>query len=112
MLRRLALAALVFSAVPAMAAPGCLKMVNLYSWHELGRHAVILENVGHRKFKVDYSGYCGNLKYAMSIGVKSQSPSDLSCLQRGDILLTHTANQNYRCVVEDISPYTPKAQTP
>ncbi len=111
MIRKLA-AVLVLTAVPAMAAPSCLRMNNLYSGNEAGNHAVVLESITHRKFKVDYSGYCGNLKYVMSIGVKSQSTSDLSCLQRGDVLLTRTNDHRFSCVVQRVRPYRPKTQSP
>ncbi len=105
-------AAAVLIAAPACAAESCMQMIRLYSWHELDKHALILEDVGHKLFKVDYAGYCGNLKFVLGIAVKSQSNSNLACLQRGDMLLTRQSNMNFQCMVEKVEPYSAPAPNP
>ena len=94
------------STIPALAGEPCLVMRNLYSWHELDKHTVILEDIGHKRFKVAYTGYCGNLKFTLGLGVRSKSTSDLACLQRGDTLIAREANTSFQCLVQSVEPYT------
>jgi hypothetical protein len=96
----------VMLAAPALADQPCLMMRNLYSWHEIDKHSVMLEDVGHKRFKVTYSGYCGNLKFVLGIGVKSQSISSLACLERGDMLLARQNQVSFQCLVQTVEPYT------
>jgi hypothetical protein len=101
-----AAAVLALLTAPALADPPCLVMRNLYSWHELDKQSMVIEDIGHRRFKVEYSGFCGNLKFVVGIGVKSQSSSSLACLARGDILLTHAGEIPYQCLVQKVEPYS------
>lgn len=107
MVRIASAATLLFlSAAPALADQPCLIMKNLYSWHELDKQSVMMEDIAHRKFKVTYSGYCGNLKFALGIGVKSKSLSDLACLEPGDMLLAHQDQMSFQCLVQTVEPFT------
>lgn len=101
---RLLTAALLLATAPAFADPPCLMMRDLYSWHELGKNAVMLEDFRHHRFKVDYTGYCGNLQFALGIGVRSQSTTSLACLRRGDMLLARQNGMDYQCMVQKVEP--------
>ena len=100
-----ATAVLVFLAVPALADEPCLTIRNIFTWHELDEHAMMMQDTAQHKFKVIYSGHCGNLKSVMSIALKSTGASDLSCVRKGDWLLLRQNDVNYRCQVQTVEPY-------
>jgi len=100
-----AAAVLLLLALPALADGPCLTIRNIYTWHELDAHSMMMQDTGRHKFKVVYSGACGNLKSVMRIALKSTAASDLSCVQHGDWLLLRQNDVNYRCMVQSVEPY-------
>lgn len=113
----LAGAVALFCAGPAVAAPPdysgkvCLRVGEIYSWSARDRKSIVVEDNFHRKYLVGLLGYCPNLDFRETLGVRSPGSSRLSCLSRGDDLVTHEFGTGpQHCPVADISYYTPEME--
>jgi hypothetical protein len=104
----LGLAAL--ASAPALAAPSCLQIGQIYSWNALNDKTLIVEDNWHSKFKLSLMVPCQNLTFKERVGFKSFGGTQLSCLSRGDDVLVRDPGFPQRCPITDIVPYTPQME--
>jgi len=105
---KLALAA--FAAIlisgQAMAAGACLRQANIYNWKALNDRTLIVEDDFHQKFKLTLMTPCLHLQYRETIGFKSFGGTALSCVGRGDDVVSRSMIGPQRCPISNIEPYT------
>jgi len=113
MLSRLlaASAIVVLLAPPALADASCLQMNRLYSWDSPNRKTLLVSDVAHNHFKITLVRECANLHFNTKIGFKSQSESNLACLEHGDFVIGRAAGIPFSCMIDSVVPYTPPAKT-
>ena len=97
-------------AQPALAAPACLRLGEIYSWNALDNKTLIVEDNWHQKFKLSLMVYCQNLTFKERIGFKAFGGTQLSCLSKGDDILVRNPGFPQRCPIVDIVPYTPQME--
>jgi len=98
---------LSLSALPALSSPSCLQLIRVWNWKTLNDKTLIVEDLGHRKFKLSLMGYCPNLSYKLALGFKVFGGTELSCISKGDQVFSRDLGLPYRCPIMDIVPYTP-----
>ena len=103
-----ALAAL--SATSALAQSSCLRVDRIYNWTAPDNTTVIVEDIGHQKFKLTLMGACINVNFKQRVGFKSIGGTRLSCLTKGDEVLVRDLGQTQHCPIKNIVPYTPEMQ--
>ncbi|HEY1612840.1 MAG TPA: DUF6491 family protein [Rhizomicrobium sp.] len=107
-MRKLALivALAMIAAGAAHANPNCLELSRVWSFKALDRKTLIVEDDLHEKFRLDLMGYCPALPYKETLGFRVMGGTGLSCIARGDDVISHDAGMRYRCPVQAIQPYT------
>jgi hypothetical protein len=113
----LSLAALVLGTA-AHAQPGpqskaaapCLRMDQIDSFMPIKGNdkAVIVVDKFRRRYKLTFTGICGGLDYNMGVGIHSRGVGGLSCVSRGDEVISKDPGSfNGRCPVDRVELYTP-----
>jgi len=97
---------LVLSSVPAFADATCLRMDRIYNWDALDDKTLIVVDISHQKFKMSLMVPCINLTFKNVVAFKSVGGTELSCLERGDEVLTRDHAIPSRCPITTIVPYT------
>lgn len=101
-----ALAAIIVSG-PAFAAGGqCLRQADIYNWKALDDRTVIVENDFHRKFKLTLLTACLHMQYHEELGFKSFGGTTLSCISKGDDIISASPIGPQRCPIKNIESYT------
>lgn len=105
----LATAAVFFAlaATPVSASPACLELGLVWNYKALNDKTLIVEDEAHRKFKLTLMGHCPNLPYKLRLGFKVFGGTELSCISKGDEVISRDLGLPYRCPITDIVPYTP-----
>ncbi len=116
-MKHLVCAAIVFAIAGAGVAHAstdsndCLRQRNILSFHALNDRSVVVEVVGHHKFKVDTIGVCPNLTWKDAIAFHTLEGSQLACVARGDTLVSRefggSSGIGKRCTVASVEPYPP-----
>jgi hypothetical protein len=101
----------VLASAPALAAPSCLQLGQIYSWNAPNDKTLIVEDNWHQKFKLSLLGPCMNLTFKERVGFKSFGGTELSCLSKGDSVLVREPGFPQRCPIVDIVPYTPQMES-
>src|SRR5947208_2128527 len=97
-LKTLALAGFaVFAATPALARDPCIRNIDIYNYHVLNNRTVVVEDYHRHKVLLTLIGTCDNLKFKERLAFKSPGASDLSCLSRGDEIITHDLGMRGVC---------------
>ena len=99
-----ALAALF--ATPTLADSSCLELVRVWNWNVLDNKTLVVEDEIHQKFKLTLMGYCPNLTFKERLGFRVIGGSGLSCISRGDEVISRDIGMNYHCPITQITPYT------
>lgn len=95
----------------ALASPGCLELIRVYSWHVIDNKTLIVEDDLHEKFKVSLMGYCPALPYNETLGFKVIGGSQLSCISKGDEIISREHPLGaFHCPITNIVPYTPEME--
>ena len=94
-------------AAPAVANPNCLQLVRVWSFKALDTRTLIVEDDLHQKFKLNLMGYCPALPFKEMLGFKVIGGMDLSCISRGDEVISHDIGMVYHCPIASIQSYTP-----
>ena len=111
MTRHLLAAALaVLSAGPASANPNCLELRRVWSFKPLDTKTLIVEDDLHQKFKLDLMGYCPALPFKLVLGFKVIGGAGLTCIAKGDVVISHDIGIPYLCPIANIQSYTPAMQ--
>jgi hypothetical protein len=104
----LAAVAVSLLSAPALAAGrACLEQSQIYNWDALDDRTLIVEDNWHHKFKVTLMVNCQNLQFHQRLGFKSFGGTALSCVSRGDSVISGTEIGPQRCPIQTIEPYTP-----
>ena len=110
-MKRILLAALALAAcAPASAGQACLRMNDIYSWHEMNDQTLIVENIQHQKFKLTLLGHCPNLNFHETLAFKAVGGDELSCIGSGDMVIQHDVIGPQRCAIKNVELYTPEMQ--
>ncbi|HEX4271241.1 MAG TPA: DUF6491 family protein [Rhizomicrobium sp.] len=119
MIRYLVAAALLLSAVPAMAQPpapppgapsepACLRQINMYDFKPIpGNRSLLVIDRGGKRYRVNFVGQCYDLQYPMGLRFKTRGTSNLSCVSRGDQVLFHDPAGPGFCMIRDVQYQTP-----
>lgn len=97
-------------ATSALAQSSCLRVDRIYNWNAPNNTTVIVEDIGHQKFKLTLMGVCINVNFKQRVGFKSIGGTRLSCLTRGDEVLVRDLGQTQHCPIKNIVPYTLEMQ--
>ena len=101
-----ALTALIPTA--ALAQHPCLVENQIWNWHAINDKTLIVENVQHQKYRLKLIGTCQNLAFHEHLAFKSVGGFGISCLTKGDLVLTHEIGTGLAtCAITQIDPYTP-----
>jgi hypothetical protein len=98
-------------AAPALAAPAdppCLQVGQVYDFKPVpgNRSLIVIDRLRH-KYKVNFMGVCSDLQFNLGLGFKSFGTGRLSCLTKGDYVISHDpARPMNHCIIQNIQPYT------
>ncbi len=98
----------LLASAPALAANDttCIRHNDIWNFHSAGDRMMVLENFRHQKVLVTLAGTCDNTQFVDSIRVKSFGGFNLSCVERGDEILTHEAGMRGRCTILSVQNYS------
>jgi hypothetical protein len=101
----------VFSATPAAAQPRqqCLRNNQIDSFQPIrgNQRAIVVVDRFRNKYKLNFNTICDDIQYNGALAIRSQSNSNLSCIERGDIVVSRgIAGGADRCVITSVTPYT------
>jgi hypothetical protein len=91
-------------------APDCLRTANIYDFTPVrGNRALIVTDRARRKFKLTFATPCTGLQYHIGLEFRGFG-SGLSCLSRGDKVITHDPAAYPECLIAAVVPYTPEME--
>ena len=100
----------ILTATPALSDNACIRHDDIYNWSNLDDRTLVLENYRHQKFLVKLVGTCQDFTYHQRLIIKSPGALRISCVQKGDIVITPNNGISGRCAITSISSYTPPAK--
>jgi hypothetical protein len=110
-IRTLAVAAIaLLGAAPAYAKPPCLRNIDIYSFNAPSDRTLIVETTRHAKYKLTLMGTCWNLDFKERLAFRTIGGSQLSCLSRGDQVISRDLGMRQTCSITNIQEYTPAMQ--
>ncbi|MBN9589226.1 MAG: hypothetical protein J0G99_09480 [Alphaproteobacteria bacterium] len=96
---------------PPPRAQDCLRIANIYDYTPVpGNRALIVTDRARHKFKLTFMGRCTGLQYHVGLAFKSYGTGGLSCLSRGDKVITHDVAGPPECLISSVVPYTPEME--
>jgi hypothetical protein len=101
----------ILTATPALADSACIRHDDIYNWNNLDDRTLVLENYRHQKFLVKLVGTCQDFTYHQRLIIKSPGALRISCVQKGDIVITPNNGISGRCAITSISQYTTPAKS-
>ena len=109
---KLVCAALALTALtlPALAGTSCLRESQIYNWNALNDRTVIVEDDYHKKFKLSLLTPCLHMQFHERLGFKSFGGTALSCISRGDEIISGSEIGPQHCSISKIEPYTPEME--
>jgi hypothetical protein len=106
----LCLLALGVTSASAQADHGsCLRVDQIYSFSPIKGtdRALVVIDKAQRRYRVSLLGPCAGLDFNMGIGIKSHGIGGLSCVSRGDNIISHDPGvAGNRCTISRVEPYT------
>jgi Family of unknown function (DUF6491) len=90
----------------AFAAGSCLRQSQIYNWNALDDRTLIVEDDFHNKFKLGLLSPCLNIKFKLTLAFKTFGGTALSCVTKGDEVLTGSPIGPQHCPIVKIEPYT------
>jgi hypothetical protein len=89
----------------------CLRIANIWDYTPVpGNRALIVTDRARHKFKLSFLGRCTGLQFHMGLAFKSRGTGGLSCLSRGDAVITNDVAGPPQCLINAVEPYTPEMQ--
>jgi hypothetical protein len=71
------------------------------------QRALVVIDRYRNKYKLSFNTICDDIDYNGALAIKSQAISGLSCIARGDIVISRgIAGGSDQCVVTSVTPYT------
>ena len=98
--------AVLTATTPALA-DACIRHDDIYNWNNLDDRTLVLENYRHQKFLVKLIGTCQDFTYHQRLIIKSPGALRISCVEKGDIVITPNNGISGRCAITSITAYTP-----
>jgi hypothetical protein len=105
--------ALVFATAPAMAQPPapakppCLTQINIYDFSPVpGNRSLVVTDRLHKRYRLNFMGICNGLQFHVGLRFKTFG-SNLSCVARGDSVITRDVAGPPSCIIKDIQYQTP-----
>lgn len=95
---------------PAHAAGACLRQSQIYNWTALDDRTVIVEDDFHKKFKLSLLTPCLNMQYHETLGFRTFGGTALSCVSKGDDVISGSQIGPQRCPIRTIELYTPEME--
>lgn len=96
------------AAAPASSDPPCLRQRNIYDFKTvLGNRSLIVTDLAHKRYRLNFMGVCHNLQYHLQLGFKTEGVGTLSCVARGDSVLQRDVVGPNRCVIQSVEYQTP-----
>ncbi|HWA90685.1 MAG TPA: DUF6491 family protein [Rhizomicrobium sp.] len=110
--RKIACAALALTVLsgPAFAGAACLRQSQIYNWNALDDRTVIVENDFHQKFKLSLMVPCLNMQFHERLGFKVFGGTGLSCVSKGDSVISGSSIGPQSCPISKIEVYTPEME--
>ncbi|HTP76845.1 MAG TPA: DUF6491 family protein [Rhizomicrobium sp.] len=96
----------VVAATPAWA-DSCIRHDDLYNWSSIDDKTLILENFRHEKWVAKLIGTCSNFKFHERIEIRSPGALAISCIEKGDSVITRDNGIRGRCAIMSIERYVP-----
>lgn len=97
----------LFAALPAQAQTRCLQIGRIWSFAPVDNRTLIVTDELRRKFRVELMGPCPRLHLRLSLAIKSASGiTGLSCVRRGDIVISGGRGIQLRCPIRTVVPLT------
>jgi hypothetical protein len=92
----------------AQAAEPCLRIGSVYGFAAIpGNRALIVTDPLHTKFKLTLMSRCEDLDFNTTLAFKASGVTRLSCLARGDQVISPRINAPAdRCVIQKVELYT------
>jgi hypothetical protein len=94
----------ILAATPAAADP-CIRQNDIWNWSSINDKTLILENSRHQKIVAKLIGTCSDLAFRQTIAIKSFAGFGLSCIERGDTVITRSAGFRGSCSIASIEPF-------
>jgi hypothetical protein len=91
---------------PALAARTCLQQSLIYSWKALDDRTLIVEDKFHDKFRLSLMVPCQHLQFHENLGFRTFSNTALTCVAKGDEVISGTSIGPQHCPIKTIEPYT------
>jgi hypothetical protein len=91
---------------PAFAGASCLRESQIYNWNALDDRTVIVENDFHQKFKLSLMTPCLNMQFHERLGFKVFGGTGLSCVSKGDYVISGSSIGPQNCPIAKIEAYT------
>ena len=105
-----AMAAAFSLATSAQADRNCLQQSLIYSWNALDDRTLIVEDKFRNKFKLSLMMPCQHLQFHQNLGFRTFSNTALSCITKGDQVISGTPIGPQNCPIKSIEPYTPEME--
>jgi hypothetical protein len=93
----------------------CLRPAQVDSFKPLkgNDHAVLVRDKFRKTFKLGFRTSCDGLNFNMAIAIHTLGGSGLTCVGRGDYILSHNfGGLSDRCIIDSITLYTPPHNMP
>lgn len=102
------LAAGTFSAAALADEAACLKPRLVQSWNNEGKHAIVVREIGGKRFRLELAGLCQGIENIVTMKVSSRGAG--VCVERGDYI-TYTYHElgPQQCMIESVEPYEEEA---
>jgi len=69
--------------------------------------AIVVTDKTNKRFKVSFFTPCAGVAFNMGVGIKTESPSRLSCVARGDYVISRDPGvAGNRCPIQKVELYT------
>jgi hypothetical protein len=107
----LILAGTVMLTATSASADSCIRHDDIYNWNNLDDRTLVLENYRHQKFLVKLVGTCQGFNFHQRLIIKSPGALRISCVEKGDIVITPNNGISGRCAITSIAPYVTPAKT-
>jgi hypothetical protein len=86
----------------------CLRQGYIYSFETVpGNRSLIVTDLARHRYRLNFTGECYDLQYQFGLRFKTFGVGSLSCVSRGDSVLTRGAGPN-QCIIKDIQYQTPQ----
>jgi hypothetical protein len=87
--------------------PACLRQAYIYDYVLVpgGRSLVVIDRARQR-YRLNFIGICPNLQYHLSLGFKTHGVGGLSCVEKGDSVISRDVVTPFPCIIKDVQYQT------